>query len=84
MAVTELAYDMAKADLYHQMAEEPPAWAAFDACKAQSPTIRQAAFDEAAARAQVQEAEPGRCPTVSVSGAWGSLGPIAPCVSPTT
>ena len=55
--------------------------AAFDACEEESPAIRLAAFDEAAARAQVQEAEAGRRPTVSVNAAWGSIGPIAPFVS---
>jgi outer membrane protein len=55
--------------------------AAFDACEQESPAIRQAAFNEAAARAGVQEAEAGFRPQVNLTGSWGSLGPIAPYVA---
>ena len=56
---------MPQARLRHRMAA-PPTWAA---------------FTEAAARAGVQEAQAGFRPQVNLTGAWGSLGPIAPFVS---
>ena len=55
--------------------------AALDACEQESPAIRQATFEEAAARASVQEAEAGFRPQINLTGSWGSLGPIAPYVS---
>ena len=51
---------------------------AFDICERESPSIRQAQFNEAADRAQVQQAEAARRPTLSISGVLGSTGPLEP------
>ena len=51
---------------------------AFDAAQRESPTLRQAEFAEATARAQVREAKAARRPTVAVSATYGDQGPIAP------
>lgn len=51
---------------------------AFDAAERESPTIRQAQFAESASRAQMQEAEAIRRPTVSLAGQLGYLGPVVP------
>ncbi len=52
--------------------------AAFDISEQESPTIRQAQFTEAADRAQVQEAEAVRRPTVNLTGQMGYAGSVVP------
>lgn len=51
---------------------------AFSISEQESPTIRQAEFNEAITRAQVQEARAGNRPAVSLNASIGYSGPIAP------